>query len=180
MNYLLKTEFKPAQIIFYLLSKQCTKICTILPRSTLLSTIIPIRYSEPIDTIEALDKSEMPFLLPGKTAPHLLVATDPRPAMQRVFKRSIIFPFAGATVPWTTEMCDKLSWGIRHCTCYCLMFLYFRTAAGKATVIGTNLVKAREINNYHFAKEHVADAFSSFVLPKHSPLKVLHDFKRGD
>jgi hypothetical protein len=84
-------------------------MCTILHRSTLLSTIISIRYSEPIDTIEALDKSEMPFLLPGKTAPHMLVAADPRPAMQRVFKRSIIFPFDGATVLWTTQMCDKLS-----------------------------------------------------------------------
>jgi hypothetical protein len=60
------------------------------------------------------------------------------------------------------------------------MFFYFRLAAGKATAIGTQFVKAIEINNYHFAKEHAADAFSSFILPKHSPLKVLHAFKEGD
>jgi hypothetical protein len=46
----------------------------------------------------------MPFIIPGKTAPHMLVATDPRPAMQRIFKRSIIFPFDGTFPAWTGDM----------------------------------------------------------------------------
>jgi hypothetical protein len=147
-----------------------------LPRSTLLSTLIPIRYSEPIDTIEALDKSEMTLVLAGNTAIHMLVATDPRPAMQRVFKRSIIFPFTGAVPLWATKMCDKLSWGMRHCSYYCFMFFIFRVDAGKGTGVVTQFQKAVDINNYHFAWEHVANLFSSFVLPKHSPLKVLNNF----
>jgi hypothetical protein len=76
----------------------------ILPRSTLLSTLIPIRYEKTIQTIEDLDKSGMPFILPGNTATHMLVAKDPRPAMQRIYKKSIVFPFAGFEPQWVTDM----------------------------------------------------------------------------
>jgi hypothetical protein len=73
-------------------------------RSTLLSMLIPIRYTKTIETIEDLDKSGLPFIIPGKTAPHMFVATDPRPAMQRIFKRSIVYPFTGTPATWATDM----------------------------------------------------------------------------
>jgi hypothetical protein len=75
-----------------------------MPRGTLLSTLIPIRYEETINTIEDLDKSQLPFIIPGKTAPHMLVATDPRPAMQQILKRSIIYPFDGKEPAWPGDM----------------------------------------------------------------------------
>jgi hypothetical protein len=76
-----------------------------MPRSTLLSTLIPIRYEDAVNTIEDLDKSEMPFLITGKTAPHILGATDPRPAMQRIFNRSIIIPYNETFFgPWARDM----------------------------------------------------------------------------
>jgi hypothetical protein len=76
-----------------------------MPRSTLLATLIPIRYEDTINTIDDLDKSQMPFIIPGKTAPHILVATDPRPAMQRIFNRSIIIPYNGTFfAQWALDM----------------------------------------------------------------------------
>jgi hypothetical protein len=66
---------------------------------------------------------------------------------------------------------------ITHGTCYCLMLVIFRVEAGKASALVTQSSKALYINNYHFAREHVGNSFSSFIVPKHSPLKVLHNFK---
>jgi hypothetical protein len=53
------------------------------------------------------------------------------------------------------------------------LFIIFRFAAGKATMLATQFDKAIDINSDHFSEEHLADLFSSFILPKHSPLKVL-------
>ena len=53
--------------------------------STLLATLVVIKYEKTVDTIDDMDKSGLPFLIPEATAPHRLVATDPRPAMRRIW-----------------------------------------------------------------------------------------------
>jgi hypothetical protein len=45
--------------------------------------------------------------------------------------------------------------------------------AGEAAELVTQYTKAFEVNQFHFAEELAAAAFSSFVLPKHSHLKVI-------
>ena len=75
--------------------------------STLLATLVVIKYDETIDTIAQMDKSGLPFLLPEATAPHKLVATDPRPAMRRIFQRSLTYPLdqgARAAPKWALDM----------------------------------------------------------------------------
>ena len=64
-------------------------------RSTLLSTLIPIRYEKTLDTIEDLDNSGLGLLIFGGTVLQWLAATDPRPSMRRVIDRSEIVPFNG-------------------------------------------------------------------------------------
>jgi hypothetical protein len=73
-------------------------------RSILLSTLIPIRYEKPIDTLADLEKSGLPLLLPGKTSVNALVASDPRPIMNRIFNKSIVYPFDGTTPEWVKNM----------------------------------------------------------------------------
>ena len=68
-------------------------------KSTLLSTLIPIRYEKQIDTIQDMDESGLPFLIPGGTVLQWLGATDPRPAMQSIMKRHELFPFDGQIRP---------------------------------------------------------------------------------
>ena len=75
--------------------------------STLLATLVVIEYDETIDTIAQMDKSGLPFLLPEATAPHKLVATDPRPAMRRIFQRSLTYRLdlgARAAPKWAIDM----------------------------------------------------------------------------
>ena len=64
-------------------------------KSTLLSTLIPIRYEKQIDTIQDLDQSGLPFLIPSGTVLQWLAGTDPRPPMQNIFKRHELVPFDG-------------------------------------------------------------------------------------
>ena len=64
-------------------------------KSTLLSTLIPIRYEKTLDTIEDLDKSGLGLLIAGGTVLQWLAASDPRPSMRRINDRSEIVPFNG-------------------------------------------------------------------------------------
>ena len=64
-------------------------------KSTLLSTLIPIRYEKTLDTIDDLDKSGLGLLIPGGTALEWLAASDPRPAMRRINARREVVPFNG-------------------------------------------------------------------------------------
>ena len=67
-------------------------------KSTLLSTLIPIRYEKTLDAIEDLDKSGLRVLIPAGTVIEWLAASDPRPSMKRIFKRGDIIPYNG-TIP---------------------------------------------------------------------------------
>ena len=68
-------------------------------KSTLLSSLIPIRYEATIDTLDDMDKSGRPLLIIHPTTLHKLIASDPREAMKRVYKRSILFKLS-PTEPW--------------------------------------------------------------------------------
>ena len=67
-------------------------ILTMAYKSTLLSSLIPIRYESTIDTLDDMDKSALPLLILHPTTIHKLIESDPREAMKRVYKRSIMFP----------------------------------------------------------------------------------------
>ena len=71
---------------------------------TLLATLVVIKYEPKIDTIHDLDQSGLPFLIPKDTAPHKLLASDPRPAVTRIFKRSIVYSLAGIPPKWAVDM----------------------------------------------------------------------------
>ena len=72
-------------------------------KSTLLSTLIKIRYEDVIEDIYDMDQSQLPFLLPDATAASLFGA-DKRTAMRRVYSRRILFPFRGFQPQWTFDM----------------------------------------------------------------------------
>ena len=74
-------------------------ILTMAYKSTLLSSLIPIRYEATIDTLDDMDKSGLPLLIIQQTTFHKLIASDPREAMKQVYKRSILFPYS-PTEPW--------------------------------------------------------------------------------
>ena len=71
---------------------------------TLLATLVVIKYEPTIDTIRDLDQSGLPFLIPKNTAPHKLIASDPRPAVAHIFKKSIVYSLAGTPPKWAVDM----------------------------------------------------------------------------
>ena len=60
----------------------------------------PSRYEKTIETVADLDNSGLPYLVPAKTAPHVLVMTDPRPAVRRIAKRVELYPYNGTVPSW--------------------------------------------------------------------------------
>ena len=73
--------------------------------SILLSQLVAIRYENPIDTIDDLDKSGLPLLIASGTGIEYMIANDPKPVVQRIYNRSIIVPFNGSHYPsWVGDM----------------------------------------------------------------------------
>ena len=87
--------FKKSRMFLLFIWLFAGNVLTMGYKSTLLSTLISIRYEEQIDTIQDLDRSELPFMIPSGTVLQWLAATDPRPAMQNIFKRHEMVPFDG-------------------------------------------------------------------------------------
>ena len=73
-------------------------------RGTLLSTLVPIYYERPINTFEEVERAGLPIFITKNNAPHWLMATDPRPALKKIFKKITLYPFPGGKFPdWVTQ-----------------------------------------------------------------------------
>ena len=59
-------------------------------KSTLLSTLVTIRYTKPIDTLADLDKSDLPLVIVAGTIYQQAFENDQREMMKRIYSRSII------------------------------------------------------------------------------------------
>ena len=60
-------------------------------KSTLLSTLVTIRYNKPIDTLADLDRSGLPLLLVEGSDVQEAFKNDQRDVMKRIYSRSILF-----------------------------------------------------------------------------------------
>ena len=73
-------------------------LLTLAYKSTLLATLIPIRYESSIDNLEDMAKSGLPLFIPGATNIHALIARDPRLSMKEIYKNSIVSSYSGGTI----------------------------------------------------------------------------------
>ena len=62
-------------------------------KSTLLSTLVTIRYTKPIDTLADLDKSGLPLAMAVGSIQQQAFENDQREMMKRIYSRSILFQF---------------------------------------------------------------------------------------
>ena len=62
-------------------------------KSTLLSTLVTIRYTKPIDTLADLDRSGLPLVMAAGLAEQQAFENDQREMMKRIYSRSIVFQF---------------------------------------------------------------------------------------
>ena len=60
-------------------------------KSTLLSTLVTIRYSQPIDTLADLDKSGLPLAIVDDSIEQKAFEIDQRDIMKQIYNRSILF-----------------------------------------------------------------------------------------
>ena len=62
-------------------------------KKSLLSSLIPIRHEDTVDSFNDLGKSSLPFLLMKGHWSHQSISLDSRPIMRRIFNRSILVSF---------------------------------------------------------------------------------------
>ena len=83
----------------YLLS-----VLTLGYKKSLLSSLVPIRYEDTIDSMYDLDKSGLPVIMAKGTAGVKHMREDPGTMMARIFKRRILFTVVGGSIPgWVFE-----------------------------------------------------------------------------
>lgn len=70
-------------------------ILTMGYKSTLLSTLIPIRYESTIDTDIDLEESGLPLTIPLSTAIHAAIESDQRPIRKKIFTESHLYRYEG-------------------------------------------------------------------------------------
>ena len=62
-------------------------------KSMLLSSLVTIRYTKPIDTLTDLDRSGLPLCILKGTSFHHAFEKDQRDIMRKIYNNSIVFTF---------------------------------------------------------------------------------------
>ena len=80
-------------------------VLTMAYKKSLLSSLIPIRYEDTINSIDDLDKSGLPLMLGMGSKFHRQISSDSRPIMRRIFNRSILVTLDKNGIPkWVSQM----------------------------------------------------------------------------
>ena len=113
-EWLNRQGFVRARKLLILAWLVATKIIILAYNSTFLTYLIQISYGSTIDTINDAANSGLPILIPKNSAPHWLVATDPRSDVKKLFKNSELFEFNGTTpefvnTRWYVINCSKIT-----------------------------------------------------------------------
>ena len=64
-------------------------------KGSLLSSMVTIRYTEPLDNIDQMVKSGLPIYIFGGTSQVWLAKTDPRNSVKKLMERHVVHPFKG-------------------------------------------------------------------------------------
>ena len=81
----------------------CANFLLMAYKSVLLSSLVTIRYEDTIDTLDDLDKSNMPVMIPQGAGLVEPLENDPRPIIKQILSRSKLYPYAGDTPEWVWE-----------------------------------------------------------------------------
>ena len=60
-------------------------------KSTLLTTLVTIRYNKPINTLADLDRSGLPLVIIEGSSYHQAFESDQRDMMKRIYKKSFVW-----------------------------------------------------------------------------------------
>ena len=72
-------------------------------KSVLLSSLVTILYEDTIDTLDDLDRSNLPLMIPQGAGVVEPLEKDPRPTVKRILNRSKMYPYDGTTPDWVED-----------------------------------------------------------------------------
>ena len=89
---ILRNSFMRARRLLILQWLTWATILSLAYKSTLLSTLITIRYTDTIDTIDQMVESGLPFYIQSSSVLNWIAVTDPRDSIKRLNERRVDVP----------------------------------------------------------------------------------------
>ena len=142
-------------------------------KSTLLSTLVTIRYNKPIDTAADLDRSGLPLVIVDG---HEKLENDQRDIMKRIYSRSILVEASPQTQAKYFAM-SVITFILTHSK-RSYFISNFRISQNLAVFLGSRVYyDAVLTNKVHPSKEPFMMSFyRSFIVPWGSPLQEHNTF----
>ena len=72
-------------------------------KSNLRSSLISINYEDKLETLDDVANSVLPLMIADSTFIKFFVSTDPRPAVQRIYRNAELFPYNGSSPKWVPD-----------------------------------------------------------------------------
>ena len=121
-------------------------------KGILLSKLVTVTYNKPIDTLQQMDQSDLPFYIPDITILSTMVELDPRDVVKRIKTKGVSLPFRDVFIEDTNQKMEN----------------------GEIMLMASDTHWKSLENRVHQSKEPLARFFTSCIVPRGSPL--LHIF----
>ena len=138
-------------------------------KSTLLSTLVTIRYNKPIDTLADLDTSGLPLVIAEGSFYHKAIENEQSDIIKRIYSRSIAIQVTKQTEAKYAAMYYLCIVNHKKRLNFVSNFRAFKNLvvyAGSKAYFDAML-----INKAHPSKETVMYVPTSFIVPRGSPLQ---------
>ena len=117
-------------------------------KGVLLSKLATITYNSPIDTLQQVAQSDLPFYIPDVTITSTMVALDPRDVVKSIKSKGVSLKFRDVFIEDTNKKIEN----------------------GEIMLLASNTHWKSLENRIHQSKEPLARLFTSYIVPRGSPL----------
>ena len=117
-------------------------------KGILLSKLATVTYNQPIDTLEQMDQSDLPFYIPDATILITTVDLDPRDVVKRIRAKGVSLKFRDVFIEDTNKKIEN----------------------GEIMLLASDTHWKSLENRVHTSKEEFASYFTSYIVPRGSPL----------
>ena len=128
-------------------------------------------YKPPINTVEEMLETDMDLAVAADSAPAALLRLDPRPKMQKLHNRQLLYPFLHGRAPgwlWKRQehkIFELISEPIPQ--------LFSRMYEERVMLLVGRSDKLINEDKFHLGDEVLFSSHSSPMVPKESPMKVI-------
>ena len=128
-------------------------------------------YKPPINTVEEMLETDMDLAVAADSAPAALLGLDPRPKMQKLRNRQLLYPFLHGRAPgWLWKRQEHETFELMSKP---IPQLFSRMYEERVMLLVGRSDKLINEEKFHLGDEVLFSSHSSPMVPKESPMKVI-------